>query len=194
MSEHTPLWVLFARLDDPSKYHRAAEELVKSYSPVMVPVIRLNLSRRLRRLVDPEDIAQDVWATFFYRRRWRRIPTTHEALGNLLCFMARLAALTAGQFHGACKRALSRDVPLDDVPVPQQAALLDHHAGPAEQASASDLREAVFRDATERARSVLQMVLDLRTREEIARTLAISLATVWRIVAEVRLRLAGQTS
>jgi DNA-directed RNA polymerase specialized sigma24 family protein len=194
MSEHTPLWVLFAHLDDLRQRDRAAEELVKSYTPVMLQVIRLNLPRRLRRLVDPEDIAQDVWSTFFYRRRWRRILATHEALANLLCFMARLAVLTAGQFHGACKRALSRDVPLDDVSLPQQAALLDHHPGPAEQASASDLREAVFRDATDRARSVLQMVLDRRTREEIARALAISLATVWRIVADVRLRLAGQAS
>jgi RNA polymerase sigma factor (sigma-70 family) len=43
----------------------AAAELVAHYGPNLLVAIRRRLHRRLRRLFDSQDFAQDVWASFF---------------------------------------------------------------------------------------------------------------------------------
>ena len=86
---------LLRRLLDGSE--DAARELVARYSAVIRHVIRSHLGRRARPALDPEDLTQQVWASFFRRglhRGWLGRP------GALRAFLCAWAATRPGRRRG----------------------------------------------------------------------------------------------
>src|SRR5262249_49172887 len=84
---------------------RAGQELFDRYSERPLALARRRISQRLAGRVDPEDVVQSVFRTFFHRVQEGRFAITDEDdLGKLLVRITVHKTLRQVAFHKATKR------------------------------------------------------------------------------------------
>ncbi len=129
----------------------AAEELVRSYEPVLRRMVRVRLmGARLRRLFDTCDICQSVLASFFVRAALGQYDLRRpDDLLRLLATMARNKVADKTRRPG-----LDRIVPVGDLP---EEAHASPDACPAERAALRDLVEEARRRLSPDERRVLEL-------------------------------------
>ncbi|GAA4432227.1 protein kinase domain-containing protein [Bremerella cremea] len=89
----------------------AASEIFHRYWPRLLPLIRQNLSARLRRRVDAEDVAQSSLQSFFVRARERQFRLDREGdLWRLLAAISVNKVRKQAQKHTAAKRSIMQEV------------------------------------------------------------------------------------
>jgi RNA polymerase sigma factor (sigma-70 family) len=162
----------------------AASALVQRYGPVIERVIWRHLSACLRGLLDPCDLAQEVWTAFFKQKLYLEAPPT--ALGRFLKGMARNKALAANRDQARQKRDRGREVALDSTAVNPDRDLCDGKAGPVEAAALWEEWEILCAALSERDREVLELLRQGYDAEEVARVRGISVSTVRRAEARAR--------
>jgi RNA polymerase sigma factor (sigma-70 family) len=171
---------------------QAAEELFRRYVDRLMALARGRLSEQLARRIDPEDVVQSAYRSFFVGAREGRFAV--ERGGDL---WRLLVAITLHKLkdqvdrHTADKRSVAAEQALGNQQgLPGiQPQLLSREPSPLEALSLWDEVEQMLRQLDPMARQLLEMRLQGYNLEEIAAALRCSERTVIRVLKRIKQQL-----
>jgi RNA polymerase sigma factor (sigma-70 family) len=171
---------------------RAASELFNRYVNQLVALARSRLSKKLQRRVDPEDIVQSAYQTFFIRASAGQVVLRRS--GEL---WRLLSAITLNKIHGQVerhsqqKRSLVREINMDVVGqgFKVRADAISRNPSPDEAAALHEELEQLVRDLPLLERSIFEMMLQGKANEEISVAVSRSERTVRRLATKLERRL-----
>jgi RNA polymerase sigma factor (sigma-70 family) len=171
---------------------QAASELVERFTERLLALARSQLSEKLARRVDPEDVVQSAYRSFFVAARADRYELQQK--GDL---WQLLAAITMHKLHHqvarhtAGKRALDREVSLGggSTLLGFQAELMARTPTPFEAAALIDDLEFVMRGLKPLHRQMVEMRLQGYSLQEIAAATDRSERRVRRVLGQVKIQL-----
>jgi RNA polymerase sigma-70 factor (ECF subfamily) len=165
---------------------RAASELFHTYAARLVSLARWRLSERLARRIDPEDVVQSVFRTFFSRVRDGRFALAEQDdLCKLLVSITVRKTLHQIAYHKAAKR----DPRLEEDgtrPGAGLARLCAEEPTPEAAVAFLDQLEHFLGRLRPQDRPILEMRLQGYRNEEIARELGTSDRHVRRVLGHIR--------
>jgi RNA polymerase sigma-70 factor (ECF subfamily) len=167
-----------------------ARRVFYRYARALIEVAGRNLGARLRQKLDPEDVVQSVFLSFFARCRedvWQF--RDWNGLWELLVVITLRKCANFAAFYRAGRRTGDREAPLPaEPPTPEPT--------PDEAAELTDQLTALFARFDERGRQVLTHVFQGFTAAETAERIGCSERTVQRTLdrARRRLRAAGEAA
>ncbi len=165
----------------------AARQLFERYSDRLVALARRHINQRLARRVDPEDIVQSVFRTFFRRAQAGEI---HLYDPDRLCaLLARITihkALDQISFHRAAKRDVNLDADPGSGDHDPVSGLLDHEPSPQTINLFLDQLEHFLAKLGPDERQVLEMRMHGYAVEEIARRLNTYDRKIYRILERIK--------
>lgn len=166
----------------------AAEELLRTYGPLVFRIIRRRLVVRSPRF-DSADVVQAVWASFFgHREKLKRFATSEEMVRYLAAMALNKVRKINRDNYFTQKRAASRELP----PTADRRERVDEpHADgptPSQLAIADETWERLLADLSLPQQRILHLRLEGRTQEEIAKLLGISVRTVSRLMSRIMQR------
>ncbi len=149
--------------------HSAAEELVRTFEPVVRREIRMNMTdRRMARMFDSVDICQSIWSSFFVRVAAGQFDLeSPNQLTNLLMAMARNKLAFQSRRHRYQKRDVGR---IDPAGVPIES-ISDQQPTPSDCASVRELYSKMQSNLTDEERQISELRRTGLAWEEIATTL-----------------------
>ena len=174
-----------ARLSD--GHPEAAAALFDRYARRLVGLVRARLDDRLRTKLDPEDVMQSVFRTFFRRHADRGFEL--DNWDGLWALLAQIACRKCGrqwEFYFSEKRDLRRGAASGERGSVVPDDFVTAEPTPAEAAALSELLELLFRERPPRSRRVVEMRLQGYTVPEIAREVGCTERTVFRVLGELR--------
>jgi RNA polymerase sigma factor (sigma-70 family) len=170
----------------------AATELFRRYAERMLALARSRLSDWLARHVDPEDVVQSAFRSFFTDARAGRYALRRSGdLWRLLVAITLHKLRRQAERHTAGKRAAAREQRFEGegglsglhVPLP------DRGPTPAEAAALADTLEHVLRGLEPLRRRMVELRLQGHGLDEIAADAGRSERTVRRLLEQVKERL-----
>jgi RNA polymerase sigma factor (sigma-70 family) len=164
----------------------AAEALFRRYAERLNGLVRLRLSEKLARRLDPEDVVQSVYRSFFTGAREGRYAVGQSGeLWRLLVIMAKHKLGHQIEYHTAAKRTLDREDP--DVTLRGlDAEGLAAGPSPDEATAVADELEQIMRALDPSQRQIFELRLQGYTLEEVAAETGRSFRTVRRILERVK--------
>jgi RNA polymerase sigma factor (sigma-70 family) len=171
----------------------AARELFVRFARRLVGLARGHLDGRLRAKVDPEDVVQSAYKSFFVRHRQGDLEVgSWDGLWGLLTLITIRKCADRAAYFGAGKRDLAKEAAApgtDSALGPWQLAV-DRDPRPDEAAALAEAVEALFRSLDDPdERGVLELSLQGYTATEISETLGRAERSVRRLRERVRKRL-----
>jgi RNA polymerase sigma factor (sigma-70 family) len=164
---------------------RAAGEVFGRYVERLTRLARSRLAARLAARVDPEDIVQSAYRSFFVAARRRRFVVEESGdLWRLLVEVTLHKLYRQAARHQAQRRNVARDRAASDGSVWQRVAAGE--PTPEQAAIATDELEAVLTKLPPRGRQVVELVLQGYEQREIAAKLGCAERTVRRWVEAAR--------
>ena len=167
---------------------QAAEELFDRYVQRLVALARTRLSDRMKRRVEPEDVVQSVYRSFF-----RKAGEGHFTLGKSGDLWRLLATITImkvrGQveFHTAKKRGVYSETNLSESSEstfnPEAVA---RDPSPEDAIAMIEELEFVMNDLDETQRRILELSLQNLSEEQICEEVQRSGRTVRRTLQKIR--------
>lgn len=166
----------------------AAQQLHDLYALRLLGVVRQRMNPAFRRRVDPEDVVQSAFGSFFrvlVATDWR----SHRGGERVWCM---LYAITLNKlraqirFHAAEKRSVRREEYWVD-------AISEVNAQHAETIFVDEL-ETVMRDCTSNHRKILELLMSGKSEAQVADAMQCSLRTVYRVVERVSDQLQSRLS
>jgi len=184
--------VLMGRLQ--SGEDTAAREVFVRFSARLAGLARRHLDARLAVKVDPEDVVQSAYKSFFLRQRNGELDVgTWDGLWGLLTIITLRKCADRAAYYRAGKRDVTRETPAgspdDSTPAVIDLAL-DREPQPDEAAALAETVESLFRsvdDPDERA--ILELSLQGHTATEISEKLGRAERSVRRLREHIRKRL-----
>ncbi len=173
----------------------AAGELFHRYAERLIALARSRLSERLARHVDPEDVVQSAYRSFFTGARAGRYVLARDGdLWRLLVAITLHKLQHQVERHTAGKRNPARACPAGprDNLLGLEAEVPDREPTPAEAAALADTLEQLFRGLEPVERRMVELRLQGWRLEEIAAQLQRSERTVRRLLERVKERLRTQ--
>ena len=165
------------------------QQVVERYTLRLLELARRQLPARLRRRVDPEDVVQSVYRSFFRRLNEGRFSfqESHD-VWRLLAAMTFHKARKAVRFHFQDKRDARRDVTL---PTESDSAicnpeLAEAQPGPHDLAILVDSLEQLLARVPSNYRDIVVLRLEGWSVVEIAQKVNRSQSTVMRAFARIR--------
>ena len=160
-------------------------ELVERYTVRLLQVARRQLPERLRGRLDPEDILQSVFRSFFGRLRQGEFSfaDSHD-LWRLLCVMTYHKVQNSIKYHQRRRRDVRREHASTDSP--EGAALADRAPGPEDVVVLCECLERLVQDLPPEYRTIVTLRLQGDTIAEIAKKVAYSQRTVLRVLGHVQ--------
>jgi RNA polymerase sigma-70 factor (ECF subfamily) len=167
----------------------AAAQVFQRFSARLVALARSRLERALQPKVDPEDVLQSVFKSFFVRhaagefelRGW-------DSLWTILTVIAVRKCANQAQHYRRARRSVLREVgptvPSGDESFTVES--LSREPSPGEAAELTDTVEQVMRQLDERDREVFALSLQGETVPAISRRVGFSERTVHRALRHVR--------
>lgn len=155
-------------------------EVVRRYTRRLMALARRHLPEPVRRRLDPEDIVQSVYRSFFRRLQQGRFALADpDQLWRLLAAMTFHKARNASKFHQRRRRDARRDLALsgpgDDVPAP----------GPDDVDLLFESLQELLAGLPEGYRVIVSRRLEGQSIEAIATAVHRSQRTVLRVLAHV---------
>jgi RNA polymerase sigma-70 factor (ECF subfamily) len=191
MSPHDSFAALMGRLR--AGEDGAAREVFVRFAARLAGLARRQLGARLAVKVDPEDVVQSAYKSFFLRQREGELDVgTWDGLWGLLTMITLRKCADRAAYYHTQKRDVAREVPggsTDSAPGAVDLAL-DREPSPDEAAALTETVEALFRtidDPDERA--ILELSLQGYTAVEISAQLGRAERSVRRLREHVRKRL-----
>ncbi len=171
---------------------RAALELFELYARRLSALAQSQISARLARRIDGEDVVQSVFRTFF--RRGERDEFRIESgvdLWRLLVKITIAKARTQAGRHTSEKRDIASELASQDAKDTPDWLLeaMDRDPGPEQAVETVDLIEAVLRGLPETHGQILGMRLAGHGSSDIAKELRLSRQTVYRVLAILQERM-----
>jgi RNA polymerase sigma factor (sigma-70 family) len=161
----------------------AAGELHRRYTTRLIALARSRLPAHLTRRLDPEDVVQSVYRSFFAGAGAGRYDLQQSGdLWQLLVTITLHKLYRKVRQNSAAKRAVGREQPLADA----QAVFLTHEPTPAEAAALADELQHVMRSLEPVQQRVLEMRLQGCNLDEIAADLDCSERTVIRLLQRIK--------
>jgi RNA polymerase sigma factor (sigma-70 family) len=169
----------------------AAAELFRRYADRLIALARSRLTGKLAHRVDPEDVVQSVYRSFFSNVLDERYEVDRGGdLWRLLVTMALHKLNDQVKRNRRGKRAVDREQRFaDDDPADQ---FLAREPSPVEAVALTDELESFMQTLDAAERQVLELRLQGFNLEEIAAEIHRSLRTTCRILERVKLKLEGQ--
>jgi RNA polymerase sigma-70 factor (ECF subfamily) len=167
----------------------AAAQVFHRFAGRLIGLARTRLDARLRQNVDPEDVLQSAYKSFFLRYGDGQFdPHNWESLWALLTVITlRKCGRWRERFH-AGRRDLNAEVP--QAPDPEASGTtwegLDREPTPAEAALLAETVEQLLRDLDEREREIVSLALQGYTAPEIGNQLNRPRRTVYRILERIK--------
>jgi RNA polymerase sigma-70 factor (ECF subfamily) len=169
----------------------AAAEVFRRFTHRLIGLARSRMDHLLRSKVDPEDILQSVYRTFFSRhaRDGFRLDSWDSLWGMLTVITLRKCDYRRKFF-----RAARRDVGREFAPSPRGALGRDAQAlardpTPSEAARLAETVELLMRELNDREREILALALQGYAAPEISARVGRTERTVQRLLKRVRERL-----
>lgn len=172
----------------------AARKLFERYVDRLVAVARrrLSLHRPLKRRVDPEDIVQSAFRSFFGRLRAGQFHIEEQDdLCKLLVRITVRKALRQITYQRAAKRDPGLEAPVKQGDDDLAVRLLAHEPGPEEEVAFLDQLEHFLTGLTPEERRILEMRVQGYSNEDICRELGTYDRKIRRALERIR-RLAAQ--
>jgi RNA polymerase sigma-70 factor (ECF subfamily) len=170
----------------------AADRIFRHYAGRLIALARSRLDTVMRRKVDPEDVLQSVFKSFFRRDAGR--PFDLESWDGLWGLLARITLRKCGHqvehFRAAC-RDVRREAGLEPGPDDSGTAweALAREPTPPEAAALAEAVEGLMRSLEGRDREIVTLALQGFTAAEISAQLSRPERTVYRVLGRVKKRL-----
>jgi RNA polymerase sigma factor (sigma-70 family) len=160
----------------------AANAVFERYTRQLVALARRRLDERFAGKVDPEDLVQSAYKSFFVRQLTGQLDLGNwKSLWGLLAIITLRKVADRTAYYQADKRDAGREVgwqsSIDREPSPDEAVLL------------TEIVEALFRDLDADERPILELSLQGLTAPEISEQLGRAERSVRRLRERVRKRL-----
>lgn len=170
---------------------RAAAEIYGRYAKQLSHLARERLAGKLSRRLDPEDVVQSAYRSFFTRFREGGYTLRRSGdLWRLLVGILRNKLLGQVERHTAERRSVQRESAFDQHGVPAAAIdPLSTEPSAEDAVLAAELLAWIMTDLTTAQRQVLELRLQNSTLDEIAAETGRSERTVRRWLEEVKTRL-----
>jgi RNA polymerase sigma-70 factor (ECF subfamily) len=163
----------------------AARQLFDAYVDRLVALARRRISARLAGRVDPEDVVQSVFRTFFHRVQGGQFRVAEEDdLCKLLMRMTVHKTLRQVAFHKAAKRNMEQEAPADEDARRAVQEMIDREPTPEEAVTFLDQLESFMNRLRPKDREILELRLQGWSNDEIASKLDISSDRMIRRVLE----------
>lgn len=165
----------------------AARQLFDHYVNRLLPLARLRLSQRLASRVDPEDIVQSVFRTFFKRLKAGEFHIQEaDDLCKLLVRITMHKTLRQVAFHKAGKRNFAMETGQGNESQDQMLQLLGRDPGPDVTVTFLNQLEHFLGRLQPMERDILELRMQGFTNEEIAEKLGIYDRKIRRVIERVR--------
>jgi len=170
----------------------AARDVFQRFSGRLVALTRSRFNRLLARKVDPEDVVQSAFKSFFVRHREGKLDAGDwEGLWNLLTLITLRKCADRARFFLADRRDAGREA---TGPAGRDASnawllALDRQPRPEEAAILAETVERLFRDVSDHERPILELSLQGYTVPEISDRLSRAERSVRRLREHIRKRL-----
>jgi RNA polymerase sigma-70 factor (ECF subfamily) len=185
-----PFRVLVDRLR--SGEDAAAREVFEQFAGRLIALARRRFNRLLARKVDPEDVVQSAFKSFFIRHRDGKLEI-HDGGGlwNLLTLITMRKCADRAEYFQADRRDAAREAagPAADDRPDLVLSVLDREPRPEEAVILAETVEHLFRDLTAFERPILELSLQGYTVPEIAEQLGRAERSVRRLRERIRKRL-----
>ena len=167
----------------------AADELFNRYVNRLIGLARSKLSDRMQRRVEPEDVVQSAYRSFFRKAGDDRY--TLQNSGDLWKLLATITvSKVRGQveFHTAQKRQVyaEESVGGDEGQFRVRPAAVADEPSPEDAAAVVEEVQAVMRNLEPLQRHIMELALQDHTAEEISQTVQRSGRTVRRTLQQIR--------
>jgi len=172
----------------------AAAQLFQRYAGRLVALARTQLSAKVAHRVDPEDVVQSVYRSFFADSREGRYAVERGGdLWQLLVTMTLHKLTNQANRLGTQKRAVSREQHFgSEDSLFGLGAPMARQPSPAEAAALADLLEQVLRDLGPPQRRIVELRLQGYNLDEIADAIPCSLSSVRRVLEGIKKQLEEQ--
>jgi RNA polymerase sigma-70 factor (ECF subfamily) len=164
-------------------FHRFAQRLTS--------VARCHLDNRLRQKVDPEDVLQSAYKSFFHRQSDGSLaPSDWDELWNLLTVLTIRKCIRSWERYTTARR----DFRVEAVPPPTAGTdfdwqLLDREPSPEEGALLAEAVERLLQGLQSRDRDIATLALQGYSAAEISEQLNRPRRTVYRVLERIKKRL-----
>jgi RNA polymerase sigma-70 factor (ECF subfamily) len=166
---------------------QAAQQLFQRYLQKLLELARSRISQRLARRIDPEDVVQSAFRTFFYRVKKGGLVIDHlDNLGKLLVSITLRKVLKQIAFHRAAKRNPSLEREAWSASGHLLLEVCASEPSPDDCVAFLDELEHFLRLLRPQDRSLLEMRLQGYGTEEIAKARGLSERHVRRVLAHIR--------
>ena len=170
----------------------AAREVFEQFSNRLVALTRSRFNRLLARKVDPEDVVQSAFKSFFLRHRAGKLDVSgRDGLWNLLTLITLRKCADRAEYFLAVRRDAAREatgraggdrpdawlVALDRQPLPEEVVIL------------AETVEHLFQNVSAHERPILELSLLGYTAAEISGRLGRAERSVRRLREHIRKRL-----
>jgi RNA polymerase sigma-70 factor, ECF subfamily len=170
----------------------AAAEVFNRFTNRLIGLARSRLDHLIRQKIDPEDILQSVYRSFFRRHAQGRfdVASWDNLWGMLTVITVRKCNYRRKYFRAAC-RDVEREVVLPPAadPLAPEFEALARDPTPSEAARLAETVELVMRELTDREQNMLALSLQGYDVAEISTRVARTERTVQRVLKRVRERL-----
>lgn len=157
----------------------AARQIYDRYAARLLGLARRMLAEKLAARIDPEDVVQSAYRSFFLHARTGRYTLRESGdLWRLLIAITRHKTLHAVERNTAAKRSPVREAAASD--------FIDREVSPQEVTALADELAATFQQLEPLQRQLLELRLRETPLDEIAKTLKKSPRTVRRMLLEIR--------
>lgn len=166
---------------------QAANAIVERYLGRLIALARNRLSSKMRRRIDPEDIVQSAYRSFFRHADSERY--TLERGGDLWRLLAAITlhkALGQVVFHQAQKRSIDGEGSITASGWTLRPEAIAREPTPDEALAMTEELENLMRNLKPKQRQILELKLQGATTEEIADEIGRTTRTVRRIMENVR--------
>jgi len=167
----------------------AAAEVFNRFADRLIFLARIRLDKRLRRKVDPEDVMQSVFRTFFVRQRKGQFKLDDwDSLWSLLVrITVRKCGRRVAAFHADC-RDVNREASsmFADQESRRQWEAMAREPTPQEAASLTETLEHPLQDLDQRRQQMLVLRLQGYTVQEISEKVGCTQRTVHRLLEKAR--------
>lgn len=191
MADDVTDWLARWRAGD----QQAAAELLRRYTNRLIGLARSRLPAKLATRVDPEDVVQSVYRSFFAGVSEDRYDLRHGGdLWRLLVTITLRKVYFQVRHHGAGKRAVNLDLGYssEDSLLGLQPDLLAREPSPVEALALAEQLEQLFARLTPLQRRIVELRLQGHNLDEIAAQVERTERTVRRVLDEAKEWLAGR--
>jgi RNA polymerase sigma-70 factor (ECF subfamily) len=170
----------------------AAAQIFRGYASRLIALARSHLNARMRRQVDPEDVVQSVFKSFFARHDDGAFHL--KSWGDLWSLLACITLRKCGhcvERLQAARRDIRRDQIAIDAGDSSAAAWepLARDPSPSEAAMLVDTVETLMRELVERDRRILMLSLQGCAIPDISEQVGCTERTVYRVLDWIKKRL-----